>query len=175
MEQLKSKHSLIAEFYTEHYDELKSFVASRLQYADETEDIVQNVYLRLLQFDQMITGSTLHSLVFTIASNLIKDFWRRKMCYEKYVHYVSTSAQYGRPSQEDGASVYSVQEVNELLERGIARLAATQSRIYRMSLFEGKRVGEIAKELNLNYKCAEQRLGAARKEMRQYMKKALAG
>lgn len=173
MEQMESKHGMIAKFYTEHYDELKSFVASRLQFADEVEDIVQNVYLRLLQLDQMITSNTLHSLVFTIANNMIKDYWRRKKCYDKFVHFVTTT-NWCCKTQPDVSSVYSVQEVHEILERGIARLADNQSRIYRMSIFEGKRVGEIAKELNLNYKCAEQRLGAARKEMRSYMKKALA-
>lgn len=173
MEQIESKHSMIAKFYTEHYDELKSFVTSRLQFADEVEDIVQNVYLRLLQLDQMITSNTLHSLVFTTANNMIKDYWRRKKCYDKYVHFVTTT-NWNNRTQADVAAVYSVQEVHEILERGIAKLADSQSRIYRMSIFEGKRVGEIAKELNLNYKCAEQRLGAARKEIRSYMKKALA-
>lgn len=173
MEQKESKHSIIAKFYTEHYEELKSFVASRLQFAGGVEDIVQDVYLRLLQLDQIVTANTLHSLVFTTANNMIKDYWRRKKCYDKFVHFVATT-NWRNGTQEDVAAVYSVQEVHEILERGIARLAESQSRIYRMSIFEGKRVGEIAKELNLNYKSAEQRLGAARKEIRSYMKKALA-
>ncbi len=173
MEQKESKHSIIAEYYTEHYDELKSYVASRLLYASEVEDIVQNVFVRLLQLNKMITRITLPCLVYTIARNLITDYWRHKVKVEEYEHRIQKNDWASR-YVEDGESVYSAIEINELLERGIARLTDSQSKVYRMSIYDGMQVSEIAKELNLNYKCAEHRLGDARKEIRSYMKKALA-
>ena len=50
-----SKKSIIADYYANHYDELKEFVISRLQVVDEAEDIVQDIFVRLLQSDQMIS------------------------------------------------------------------------------------------------------------------------
>ena len=63
---------------------------------------------------------------------------------------------------------------NEILERGIARLTEKRSKVYRLNLFEGMQVSEIAQSLNLGYKAAENRLTLARKEIRDYMKKELA-
>ena len=71
-----SKKCIIADYYTNHYDELKKFVISRLQVVDEAEDIVQDIFVRLLQSDQMISPVTLPCLVYTMARNKIVDYWR---------------------------------------------------------------------------------------------------
>lgn len=173
MEQKESKHSIIAEYYTDHYDELKSYVASRLLYASEAEDVVQNVFVRLLQINKMITRITLPCLVYTIAKNLITDYWRHKNKVEEHEHYIRKCDCMSR-YVEDGESVYSALEINEILERGIARLTPNQSKVYRMNIYDGMQVSEIAKTLHLNYKNAENRLGTARKEVRNYVRRVLA-
>lgn len=71
-------------------------------------------------------------------------------------------------------TVYSVLEVEEILERGMANLTEKQRIVYRMNLIEGKKVSEISEQLCENYKSVENRLGAARKEVRRYMKRMLA-
>lgn len=173
MEQNESKHSIIAEYYTDHYDELKSYVASRLLYASEAEDIVQNVFVRLLQINKMITRITLPCLVYTIARNLITDYWRHKDRVEEHEHYIRKCDSMSL-YMEDGESVYSALEINEILERGIARLSDNQSKVYRMNIYDGMQVSEIAKTLHLNYKNAETRLGKARKVVRNYVRRVLA-
>ena len=86
MEQKESKSNLIADYYSQHYDELMTYVSSHLQHADESEDIVQNIFVRLLQMDKMITPVTLPCLVFTIAKNLIRDYWRHYYYLEEHEH-----------------------------------------------------------------------------------------
>ena len=160
MEQTNSNYSIIADYYSEHYNELKLYVMSRSLPADEAEDIVQNTFVRLLRGDKMITPVTLPCFVYTIAKNLIIDYYRRKHWMGRY--------------DVDGESVFSAQQTNEILERGIARLTEKRSKVYRLNLFEGMQVSEIAQSLNLGYKAAENRLTLARKEIRDYMKKELA-
>lgn len=172
MEQIESKHSVIAEYYTAHYDELKTFVASRLLFAEDAEDIVQNIFVRLLQMDKMITPITLPCLVYTVARNLIFDYWRHKRKVEEYEHIIRKSDLFSR-SVENVESVYSAHEVERELERSIAHLSQKQAKIYRLHIYEGMQVSEIAKELSLKYKNVEYCLGSARKEVRTYMKKVL--
>ena len=173
MQQNKSKSDLIADYYSQHYNEVKAFVSSRLQYSDESEDIVQNIFLRLMQMDKMITPVTLPCLVYTVARNLICDYWQHRQCVEEYEHYLSKGG-FSNASSISGESVYSVQEINQLLERGIARLCEKQRKVYCMNVLEGLQVSEIAIKLDINYKNAEKRLGAARKEVRKYMRRMLA-
>ena len=156
-------HALITEYYISHRDELLAFVSSRLGGSDFAEDIVQNVFLKLLTTDKMISEVTLPSLVYTVARNLITDYYRRHTNYEEYEHYIKSL---GIRSQE---SVFSVREITERLERGLARLPENCREIYRMHIYGGMKVSEISQELGEGYKSVEHRLGFARKAMRQYL------
>lgn len=171
METPEAKFSIIENYYSKHREELKGFIGKQLQWAADTEDIVQNVFVRLMCTDKMITPVTLPSLVYTIARNLIYDYWRHHSSVEEYEHYLRSSE---HNNSIDAASVYSAVEITEILERGIARLNDRQRTIYRMNIFEGKKVAEISATLNINYKSVENRLGSARSEIRQYMRRMLA-
>ena len=171
METQSKKYSIIANYYSQHYDEVLGFVSKRMMYAEGAEDIVQNVFVRLLRTDKMITPITLPCLVYTTARNLLIDYWRHHQSVEEYEHYLRST---DNNNSIDAASVYSAVEITEILERGIARLNDRQRTIYRMNIFEGKKVAEISATLNINYKSVENRLGSARSEIRQYMRRMLA-
>ena len=159
--------NLLETYYTDHRDELLAFVGSRLGGSEESEDIVQNVFLRLLTTDKMITEVTLPALVYTITRNLITDYYRRRHTYEAFEHFIKGS------SEEDDSmeSVFSARELTELLERGLARIPENCREIYRLHINGGMKVSEISQTLGEGYKSVEHRLGTARKAVRQYMRK----
>ena len=158
--------NLIETYYRDHRDELLAFVSSRLGGAVEAEDIVQNVFLRLLTTDKMITEITLPALTYTIARNLISDYYRRRNTYEEFEHYIKRSSD----DYSSMESVISAKELTELLERGLARIPENFREIYRMHIYGGMKVSEISKELNANYKHVEYQLGIARKAVRNHLK-----
>lgn len=159
-------NSLIETYYISHRDELLAFVNSRLGDFAESEDIVQNVFMRLLTSDKMITEITLPALVYTIARNLISDYFRRRSTYEEFEHYIK------RSTDEDSSmeSVISATELTELLERGLARVPENCREIYRMHIYSGMKVGEISQTLGEGYKSVEHRLGTARKALRCFLR-----
>ena len=65
-----NKFLTLTNYYVTHRDELLAYVSSRLGNSVEAEDLVQNVFLRLLTSDKMITEITLPALVYTIARSL---------------------------------------------------------------------------------------------------------
>ena len=157
--------NLIETYYRDHRDELLAFVSSRLGGAVEAEDIVQNVFLRLLTTDKMITEITLPALTYTIARNLISDYYRRRNTYEEFEHYIKRSSD----DYSSMESVISAKELTELLERGLARIPENFREIYRMHIYGGMKVGEISQTLGEGYKSVEPRLGAARKALRGFL------
>lgn len=169
----ESHISLIADYYSRHYEELLAFVSKRMKYDQVAEDIVQDVFVNLMKMD-VITSVTLPSLVYTIARNLILDYWRHKQHVEKYEQKVICDNGMGATQRYEVESVYAAREINEILERGIARLTDKQQVVYRMNVFEGKQVKDISEELGINYKTIENRLGTARKEVRGYMRRIMA-
>ena len=159
--------NLIETYYTDHRDELLAFVSSRLGGSEESEDIVQNVFLRLLTTDKMITEITLPALVYTITRNLITDYYRRRHTYEAFEHFIKGS------SEEDDSmeSVFSARELTELLERGLVRVPENCREVYRLHIYGGMKVSEISQAIGEGYKSVEHRLGTARKAVRQYLRK----
>lgn len=164
------KYSVISEYYEQHVDDVRAYVRSRIKDADEANDIVQNVFLKLLSSDTIVTANTLASLVYTMARNMIIDYCRHYQYVEEYMRYSSLNDD--RVLNE--ATVYSVKEIYELVENGIATLKESQRKIYRMNLYEGLPVSDISKSLNLKYKTVENKLGIARKEIRKYIGRMLA-
>ena len=157
---------LITNYYIAHRDELLAFASSRLGDSCLAEDIVQDVFLRLLSTDKMITEVTLPALVYTITRNLINDYYRRHTTYEQYEHYIKGVC--SEVTTMD--SVFSAFEITERLERGLVRLPENCREIYRLHIYGGMKVGEISRELGEGYKSVEHRLGTARKVMREYLR-----
>ena len=161
-----SSKQLITNYYIAHRDELLAFASSRLGDSRLAEDIVQDVFLRLLSTDKMITEVTLPALVYTITRNLINDYYRRHTTYEQYEHYIKGVCSEVTTME----SVFSAFEIMERLERGLVRLPENCREIYRLHIYGGMKVGEISRELGEGYKSVEHRLGTARKVMREYLR-----
>lgn len=172
MAESDASRKLITEFYSQHLEEVRAYVAKCMDYSADSEDVVQNIFLRLLEPGKVISAITLPCLVYTIARNMVSDYWRHRVSVGEYEHYVKTAAPYG--DTVEASSVYSTFEFNEVLERGMARLADSQRRVYRLNVIGGMKVSEISEYLNENYKSVENRLGAARKLMRGYMRRMMA-
>ena len=136
---------LITNYYIAHRDELLAFACSRLGDSRLAEDIVQDVFLRLLSTDKMITEVTLPALVYTITRNLINDYYRRHTTYEQYEHYIKGVCSEVTTME----SVFSAFEIMERLERGLVRLPENCREIYRLHIYGGMKVGEISRELGL--------------------------
>ena len=161
-----NKFLTLTNYYVTHRDELLAYVSSRLGHSVEAEDIVQNVFLRLLTSDKMITELTLPALVYTTARHLIADYYRRRTHFEAYEHYLKNT-----DSIDDSAeSILSIREITEQLERGLARLPKNCREVYSLHIYGDMKVSEISRELNEDYKSVENRLGIARKAIRQYLK-----
>lgn len=167
-------YSIISDYYTEHSEDICLFAYGRIGRADIAEDIMQTVFERLLCSDKMITPVTLPCLAYTIARNLIYDYWRHRKSVEEYEHYVSRFDPVSGMKAESTESVYSAKEIGEILERGIAGLTSKQREVYVLSIYGGMKVSEISDTLKLNYKSVENRLGAARKQIRLYVKERVA-
>ena len=161
-----NKFLTLTNYYVTHRDELLAYASSRLGNSVEAEDLVQNVFLRLLTSDKMITDITLPALVYTTARHLIADFYRRRTHFEAYEHYLKNTDSI----DESAESVLSIRDITEQLEHGLARVPENCREIYRLHIYGGMKVAEISERLGEGYKSVEHRLGTARKMIRQHLR-----
>ena len=154
---------IITNYYAQHRGEIVDFIAVRLTDADEAEDMVQDLFLRLLRGHQLITPVTLPCLVYTMARHSIADYYRRRRVREEFEHYLIKNTD----SIGEIESIISARMLMERMERTLARLPEACGRIYRLHIYDGLKVSDIAQQLALPYKQVENRLGQARKAVRQ--------
>lgn len=170
---MQVNNQLLSNYYSMHRDELVSFIAVRTVDAIEAEDIVQDIFLRLLRGQHLITPQTLPSLLHTMARHAVCDYYRRRHVHEEYEHYIQTSDFSCQTSDDSVESVFSAQQLMERMERSLARLPKACCDIYRLHIYDGMKVSDIAQELSLPYKQVENRLGQARKAVRQQLRKCV--
>ena len=160
-----NNNQLISNYYAAHRDEIVLFIAVRIADANEAQDQVQDIFLRLLRGHQLITPQTLPYLVYTMARHSVSDYYRRRHVHEEYEHYLKNTDTTGEIE-----SIISASQLMERMERSLARLPEACGRIYRLHIYDGLKVSDIAKQLELPYKQVENRLGQARRYVRQQLK-----
>ena len=157
---------LLADYYSQHRDEIVGFVAVRVGDADVAKDVVQDVFFRLLCSDRLISPTTLPALVFTMVRNSVTDWFRRRRIREEYEHYIIGTGD----DSDSMESVISVRELMERMERTLARLAPECREVYRLHIYGGMQVSQIAEETHQPYRAVEYRLGQARREVRRQLR-----
>lgn len=137
---------------------------------EDLEDITQDVFLRLLEYRQLLNDETIHSFVFTIARNLAIDYLRRYYKRDEVISYLYVN------------SISAVNDVEEQIiannladyEKQQLQLFAPQRRIiYALSRYEGMSADEIADEMNLSPRTVENHLRLGRRDMRTIFKQCI--
>lgn len=158
-----SNTDIITNFYSEHRDELIAFVNSRLHNIPEAEDIVQEVFMRLLTNSNPICENTVSALVYTLCRNMVVDWFRW--------HAIRKNARYEWQTIESSADASTLRrDIAEYVEHGLLRLPEECRDVYRLHIYDGMQAKDICLHTGWKYKAVEYRLGQARKEIRNYLK-----
>ena len=154
---------IIANFYTVYQAELVNFAISRLGNREESEDLVQDVFIKMMSFEGMINKETIKSFAFTIAANKIKDHLRRRI----FRHKMEENAKYEMELQHSHVErVAEYHDTLRMVNDSMARLSPACAKVYRMSLFEDMTTGDIAQEMNVSKRTVESQLFTSRKQVR---------
>ena len=73
METKATNSNLIAKCYADNSARVQAYIASRINSYADAENLAQDVWLRLLEYDKPLTAETMIPLIYTVASNLIID------------------------------------------------------------------------------------------------------
>ena len=158
-----NQRQMIADFYTRHHAELVNFAISRLGNREESEDLVQDVFIKMMSFEGMINEETIKSFAFTIAANKIKDHLRRRI----FRHKMEENAKYEMELQYSHVErVVEYHDTLRMVNDSMARLSPACAKVYRMSLFEDMTTGDIAQEMNVSKRTVESQLFTSRKQVR---------
>lgn len=172
MESIKTlKSDLIENSYKEFRQPLYIYICKAVKNDDEAEDMVQDVFLKLIEYDDMLRQDTVKYFIFTIAKNLILDFHRKCSVVNNYNSYYSYS--YNESTVDDTSSNAVVKDILRMERKYISKLPRQRRRIYELVRYEEKTVSDISSEMSLSIKTVENHLLLGRKYVRECLGKCI--
>jgi RNA polymerase sigma-70 factor (ECF subfamily) len=134
------------------------------------EDMVQELFLRLLSQSQPLLEASLHGMVYTSLRHLLNDYYRRRAHQTDYEQQLL----YGEPSAPVSADMrVAVRDITEAVEHGLLRVADNCRTLYRLHIYDGMKTAEIAELTGQSYKSVEYSLGLARREVRRSLRRTI--
>ncbi|MDR2087124.1 MAG: sigma-70 family RNA polymerase sigma factor [Dysgonamonadaceae bacterium] len=153
------KHSSeIPAIYQEYRDELKGYISKRIDFKEDVEDIMQNVFYNLARID-LIENPIEHisSWLYSVAQNQIIDFYRKKkeerfpaFSDKKEDEWVKNMLEILSDPNENPEIKYMQSLVWEELETALAHLPAEQRAVFELTELEGFSFKEIAESTGIS-------------------------
>ena len=138
--------------YKEYHQIILNYITYRITHRCEAEDLAQDVFVRLLDYKQMLRPDTVKYFLFTIARNIVTDYLRRY--YKKQEKIIAD-------------------DLCKTEQRILAAFPVQRRTVYALSRYEEKDTEEIANMLNLSQRTVDYHLFLGRRDMRRYMKNCI--
>lgn len=161
---------VVADVYERCYDDLKRYITSYTHDVMATEDMIQDLFLKLLSVD-IITEHTANHLVFVMAKRMMIDDARHKA----FVRRQKKEMKQSLTLYDDFSAVAKIahDEVAAFETRFLNGMAPKRAQIYKMYRHDEMTSQEIADKLNISKRTVEAHIYLSTKEMRKKMCKAL--
>lgn len=167
----QNQSQIISKAYIMYAEEVKSLFLQYNISKEDTEDLLQELFVKLLGVD-MIRPETIKSLLMVAAYNMRKDYFRKKAFRNKalaniHIDDMPTTTTYG----ED---IVVADDIKNLELKIVSNaLNNINIKVYSLSRFEEKTSAEIADEMGLELRNVESRLYYSRKLVRSRLACAL--
>lgn len=165
------KSDLIENSYKEFRQSLYIYICKAVENDSEAEDIVQDVFLKLIEYNDMLRHDTVKYFMFTIAKNLILDYRRKRWVVNNYNSYYSYS--YNESTVDDTSSNTVVEDILRLERILVSELPRQRRKVYELVRYEDKTVSDISSEMNLSIRTVENHLLLGRKYVRECLMKCI--
>ncbi|RGN34255.1 MULTISPECIES: sigma-70 family RNA polymerase sigma factor [Bacteroides] len=157
---------LIEDSYKKYQRSVFLYIYYKIGNKEEAEDLVQDVFVRLMDYQQMLRVDTIKHFIFTISRNLLYDYLRH---YYKRLEVTSYIYEQRETCTNDTEGQIVANDLLHCEKKRLELLPPQRRKVYLLSRFKDKSIADISSLLNLSRRTAENHLFISRKEMREYM------
>ena len=155
--------------YHNYNKKLFAFVFKILKIQDDAKEIVQDVFIKLWENREKVTGVSLfNSYLFTIAYNTSIDLVRKRINEKKYVDYINSLQK--NYSMDDTINKMNYDALNKEIGVLIEKLPLKQREVYKLSRNENLSYKEIAEKLKISVNTVENHISKALQFLRKSLK-----
>jgi len=157
---LPSRDADVDTFIRENHSNLVNFFRHRLARQQDAADLAQESWSRLLHYRQVQPPASLRSLLFTIARNVLKNYWRWSALHqiEQPTDFTKLDVVSRAPDVEQQ---WQARRWLEVLETVVAGMPDKRRTVFLLSRIEGMSNAEIAQRCGISVKMVEKHLATA--------------
>lgn len=151
--------------FDQYYTPIKNFLYYKSGDIDLSEDITQDVFMKLWDKREDVQQETVKSYLYTIANNMLLN----KIRHDKVV---LSFAERNKNQQEEQSPEFTLEEkeFKVELERVIGAMPEKQREVFLMNRIEEMTYKDIADSLQLSVKAVEKRMHGALAHIREHIK-----
>lgn len=151
--------------FDQYYTPIKNFLYYKSGDVDLSEDITQDVFMKLWDKREDVQQETVKSYLYTIANNMLLN----KIRHDKVV---LSFAEKNKNQQEEQSPEFTLEEKEFKieLERVIGAMPEKQREVFLMNRIEEMTYKDIADSLQLSVKAVEKRMHGALAHIREHIK-----
>ena len=147
--------------YNTYAKEIRRFLFYKTQDIDKSEDILQEVFIKLWENCNKVDPNKVKSYIYSIANNMFLNDIKHQKVVQNYRKHNGNDS-----TNESPEFVMLEKEFMEKLESTIDNLPEKQREVFLMNRIEKKKYKEIALLLDISVKAVEKRMHQALVVMR---------
>ncbi len=153
------------DIFEQYYTPIKNFLYYKCGDIDQSEDLAQDVFVKLWDKRDEVQLETVKSYLYTIASNMLLN----KIRHDKVV---VNFAEKNKDRYEEYSPEFQLEEkeFKQELEGVISSIPEKQREVFLMNRIEEMTYKEIAERLELSVKAVEKRMHGALSHLREHIK-----
>lgn len=157
---------LIARAYETYRDRVNGYISCRINNDETARDLTQEVFVRLLEYSQLIYESAIENFIYTIARNIVNDYLRRYYVRREFDRYMRDYASDRDDSVEQGVIARDLEQYEAAF---VAALPRQRAAVYRLKRYDELSAKEIALQLNMSVRTVENHFYMGLKQVREEM------
>ena len=165
-----SSVQLISDSYKNYHRSVYLYILYKIRKDEDAKDLSQDVFLRLMDYKQMLRPETIKHFIFSICRNLVIDYLRRHYKMQEITSYFLDQIP---TSINDVESQIIANDISTCEQERVLRLPMQRRKIYVMSRFRHKPSAYISACLGLSVRTVENHLFVSRKEIREYIQQCI--
>lgn len=160
----EGNHQAYQTVYTLYYKSLHGFVQAMTKSPDDTDDIVQNIFVKIWEKRETLQlRGSMRAYLYVAARNAVIDFFRARRPHDSLFDIPEIA----HDRDISGEEAFIAQETQLMIRLAVDNMPTDRRNVFKLSRYDGLTNEQIAKKLKMSPNLVSSHIYNAKKELRE--------